>query len=277
MDDTVLARGGDPPEPPGMPPPPTHLPMPPSPAPSPAGQPDVAAGMPAFRTDRWRSPWLLSGGLLLILALLTLDVLSNGPLVSLDWRIRDVVQAHATSARWLWLTHGPIEPAQRIVELGNNQVAIPVLAVCALAVVARRQTLRPLLAAGVAVAALLVTVIPAKILIARSGPGLGPVTSGAMGVFPSGHTATSSVCYGLAVLLLLPVLPARLRAPAVAGTAAVCLAVGVALVWCDYHWFTDVLAGWALSGIIIQVALRLAQPPAPGPGRSRNDHGTPPG
>ena len=143
------------------------------------------------------------------------------------------------------------------------------LAVCALIAVARRQTLRPLAAAAAGVVLLLATVVPAKILIGRSGPGLGPVAAGGLGVFPSGDTSTSSVCYGLAVLLLVPVLPARLRAPAVAAVAAVCLLVGLALVWCDYHWFTDVLACGALSGIIIQVCLRLAPPPAPGPARSR--------
>jgi membrane-associated phospholipid phosphatase len=252
MDETVLPRGDDPPDPPAMPSARASL------------RPAVAAVT-------------VSGGLLLVLILLTIDVLTNGPVVAADHHIRAVVLAHATSPRWLWLSQGRLAPAQLLVDLGNNQVAIPVLAVCALIAVARRQTLRPMLAAAVAVVLLLATVVPAKILIARSGPGLGPVAPGNLGVFPSGHTSTSSVCYGLAVLLLVPVLSARARAPAVAAVAAVCLLVGLALIWCDYHWFTDVLAGWALSGIIIQVCLRLAQPPAPGPARSRNDHGTRPG
>jgi undecaprenyl-diphosphatase len=245
--------------------------------PDPTGPEPPARPAAAGRAERWRSPWLISAGLLLILILLTIDVLANGPLVAADRHIRAAVQAHATSPRWLGLSQGRLAPAQLIVDLGNNQVAIPVLAVCALIAVARRQTLRPLLAAAAGVVLLLATVVPAKILIERSGPGLGPVAAGSLGVFPSGHTATSSVCYGLAVLLLVPVLPARFRAPAVAAVAAVCLLVGLALVWCDYHWFTDVLAGWALSGIIIQVCLRLTPLPAPGPARSRNDHGTRPG
>ena len=126
---------------------------------------------------RWRSPWLLSGGLLLVLILLTIDVLTNGPLVAADHHIRAVVLAHAASPRWLWLSQGRLAPGQLLVNLGNNQVAIPVLAVCALIAVARRQTLRPMLAAAVAVVLLLATVVPAKILIARSGPGLGPVAA----------------------------------------------------------------------------------------------------
>jgi membrane-associated phospholipid phosphatase len=270
-EEKVLPRGDDPPGPPRVPPPTSPSPF--------TGQrlQRYSAGAGRSRAGRWRSPWLISAGLLLILILLTIDVLASGPLVAADHHIRAAVQARATSPRWLWLSQGRLAPAQLLVDLGNNQVAIPVLAVCALIAVIGRRTLRPMLAAAAGVVLLLATVVPAKILIGRSGPGFGPVPAGSLGVFPSGHTSTSSVCYGLAVLLLVPVLPARFRAPAVAAVAAVCLLVGLALVWCDYHWFTDVLAGWALSGIIIQVCLRLAPPPAPGPARSRNDHGTRPG
>ena len=290
-EEKVLPRGDDPPGPPRAPSARADPPGRPSRSARPRGRPTNRRGLnhdpqnpsptspfPASgRAERWRSPWLVSAGLLLILILLTIDVLASGPLVAADHHIRAAVQARATSPRWLWLSQGRLAPAQLIVDLGNNQVAIPVLAVCALIAVIGRRTLRPMLAAAAGVVLLLATVVPAKILIGRSGPGFGPVPAGSLGVFPSGHTSTSSVCYGLAVLLLVPVLPARFRAPAVAAVAAVCLLVGLALVWCDYHWFTDVLAGWALSGIIIQVCLRLAPPPAPGPARSRNDHGTRPG
>jgi hypothetical protein len=39
---------------------------------------------------------------------------------------------------------------------------------------------------------------------------------------------------------------------------ALCFLVGVALIWCDYHWFTDVAAGWALTPLIVMASLRLA-------------------
>ena len=38
------------------------------------------------------------------------------------------------------------------------------------------------------------------------------------------------------------------------------LLVGAALVWCDYHWASDVLAGWALSALIVWLALRVPLP-----------------
>jgi membrane-associated phospholipid phosphatase len=212
-----------------------------------------AATFPARRG----APWLVPGGLLLVLALLTLNVLAGGPLVGVDRWIRQATAAQANSATWHWVGSGSHAPAQLLVELGNNQVAIPVLVLCALIVAVRHRSERPLVAAVIGVTLLLATVIPAKILIARAGPGLPAVAPGAMGVFPSGHAATSGVCFGLCALLVAPDLPDRARRAAVAIMAALCFLVGAALIWCDDHWFTDVVAGWALAALIVMAALRI--------------------
>ena len=231
-----------------------------------------AATAAALRTA-WRRPaWLVPGGLLLTLALLTINVLADGPLVGMDRRIRAAVQAQAHSATWRWAGDSWHAPARLLVELGNNQVAVPVLALSALFVAVRHRSLRPLLAAAAGVVLLLVTVIPAKILIARPGPGQPAVAPGHLGVFPSGHTTTAGVCLALAVLLLAPDLPARIRRAAVAVMAALCFLVGVALVWCDFHWFTDVVAGWALTALIVMGTLRLRGPRSARP--SGNSRGT---
>jgi len=195
---------------------------------------------------------------MLILVILTVNVLADGPLVDADQRIRAAVQAQAASATWRWLRDSWHAPARLIADLGNYPEAIAVLAACAVVVAARHRTLRPLLAAFAAVVLLLATVIPAKILIGRPGPGLATVGSGGLGVFPSGHATTAAVCWGVAVMLLLPGLPGRIRRAAVAAVAGVCLLVGVALVWCDYHWVTDVVAGWALAGLIAAAATGVA-------------------
>jgi membrane-associated phospholipid phosphatase len=203
-----------------------------------------------------RPPWLVPAALALVLVLLTFDVVTDGPLVRLDERIRRVVQAQAHSATWHWVGGSGHAPAVLLTELGNNQVAVPLLALAALIVAVRGRSMRPLAAAVIGVVLLLGTVIPAKILIGRAGPGLPPVAHGAMGVFPSGHTATSSVCLGLGALLLARSLPGRARRGMLAGVAAVCFLVGAALIWGDYHWFTDVVAGWALAALIVMAALR---------------------
>jgi membrane-associated phospholipid phosphatase len=196
-----------------------------------------------------RSPWLLPGVLALILAFLTASVLAHSPVLDVDRWIRSAVQAQANSARFRWLEGYRYAPVYLLVDLGNNQVAVPVLGI-------RDRSARPLLAAVVGVVLLLGTVIPAKILIGRAGPGLPPVAHGALGVFPSGHSATSSVCLGLAAVLLARGLPAWARRTVLAIMATVCFLVGAALIWGDYHWFTDVVAGWALAALIVMAALR---------------------
>lgn len=200
----------------------------------------------------------------MILTFLTVSVLADGPLAGADRRIRAAVRARATSATWGWVSDSWHAPAQLLVDLGSYQIAVPVLAACALIVAARHRTLRPVLAACAGVVLLLATVIPAKILTARTGPGLTTVGSGGLGVFPSGHTTTAGVCFGVAAAVLLSGAQATIRRVAAVAVAALCFLVGIALAWCDYHWFSDVVAGWALSGLIILAVLRISGNSAPG-------------
>jgi membrane-associated phospholipid phosphatase len=216
------------------------------------------------RAARW-TPWLVPGGLVLLLALLTANVLAGGPLVGMDRRIRDAVHPVATSPGWRWLAYGRLAPAQVVANLGSVKVAVPVLALCAVAVAIRFRSPWPLAIAAAGGALLAGTVIPGKILIGRPGPGYASLPHGAWGDFPSGHTSTAGVCYGLAALLLVAGTQAAgaaghrsLRRAVVAAAAAGCFLVGAAMVWCDYHWFTDVVAGWALSALIVW-AVWLAQ------------------
>ena len=224
-----------------------------------------AATAAPCRALRRRYPWLVPGGLMLILAVLTINVLTDGPLIGADRRIREAVQAQANSATWRWVGGGHFAPAQLIVDLADPRVAVPALLLTALVVAARHRALGPLLTAGAAAALLLVIVVPAKILIGRPDPGQAVVAHDGLGAFPSGHTTTACVCYLVAVLVLAPDLPTPIRRATLAGLAALCVLVGAALLWCDFHWFTDVVAGWALAAIINQLALRLTGRKA-GPG-----------
>lgn len=67
--------------------------------------------------------------------------------------------------------------------------------------------------------------------------------------FPSGHTVGATALYGAAALVLRR---ARLldRAPAVALGIGVPAAMGVSRVALDWHWATDVVAGWLLGGAV---------------------------
>jgi membrane-associated phospholipid phosphatase len=210
---------------------------------------------------------LISGVLLLILIVLTINVLVHGPLTGLDERIRAAVLARADSPAWRWLSDTPQRPAPLLTDLGMYVLAVPILAAVAVALAIRRHTLRPLLIAVTGVVLLLGTVIPAKIIIGRPGPGLPAVVPGQLGVFPSGHTSTACICFSLAVLMLVAGQPTRTRYLALAGLALLWLGVGAALIWCDYHWFTDVVAGWALSGLVIQLTFWINRAGRPLDGR----------
>ena len=230
---------------------------------------EVAGEAPAPPPRAATRPYsrLISGALLLILVVLTIDVLVHGPLTSLDERIRASVLARVDSPAWRWLSDTPHSLAPLLTDLGMNTVAVPVLAAVAVALAIRRRTLRPVLIAATGVVLLLGTVLPAKIIIGRPGPGLPAVLPGQLGVFPSGHTSTACICFSLAVLMLVAGQPARTRYLAVTGLALLWLGVGAALVWCDWHWFTDVAAGWALSGLLIQLTFWINRAGKPLEGR----------
>lgn len=198
-----------------------------------------------------------------VLALVTWQVLVDGPLLRLD--------ADASRA----LVH-PDRLSQLLSDLGNVQVALPVLA-AALGYAAWRgrsagtgRWWLPPLAAAVVMALVPAVVVPLKEWTARPGT---PVVPPGTGYFPSGHTATAAVAYGSATLLLLPWLrsPAARRA-LVAGCLALVLGVSYGLVRHGWHWPLDVVAGWCLGTVLLAALSRV-----PGLSRSsgRSSAGTP--
>ena len=193
-------------------------------------------------------------GLLAVLVAVTEQVIVKGPLLHVDTWVRSHLLSLANSnpypllntyARW-W-TH-----------FGSTGVAVPLLVVATLAAARRSRSWKPLLQAALAGTALFATVIPGKILIGRPGPEGWVVGPGDLGWYPSGHTSTASVCLGTAAWLLATgfALGNRLRRALYAATAALCASVGFCLMWCDFHWFLDVLAGWCLSGVILWCLIR---------------------
>jgi membrane-associated phospholipid phosphatase len=152
----------------------------------------------------------------------------------------------------------PAAPARILVDLGTVQFAIPILLAIAGYVAFRRRSPRPLLTAVTGIVLVLATVVPAKIAIGRPNPGhprLGP--GELLGAFPSGHTTTACVCYVLAALLLTPDPGRRARRIALSTAAALWALVGAAMIWCGLHWFTDVIAGFALAGLIVPLTMWL--------------------
>ncbi|MFH8618575.1 phosphatase PAP2 family protein [Streptomyces sp. NPDC017979] len=125
----------------------------------------------------------------------------------------------------------------------------------------RQHTLRPLLALGVALLLLNVTVGSVKIGLGRLGPhyatqiGSSEMFAGG-DIFPSGHTANAVVTWG--ILAYLATTPTTRRYLS-ALSATVSLGVGLTTVYIGTHWLSDVLLGWA-AGLLILLALPWCEP-----------------
>ncbi|MFD8251073.1 phosphatase PAP2 family protein [Streptomyces werraensis] len=179
---------------------------------------------------------------LVLFSLITWQVLADGPLLDLDARLSDA------------LVH-PDRASELLSDLGNVQVAVPVLAV-ALAVTAWRLRatgmdrwwLPP--AAGAAAMALVPALVaPLKAWTDRPGT---PAVPPATGYFPSGHTATAMVAYGTATLLLLPLLGSpAVRRGLLALCALLVLGASYGLVRRGYHWPLDVAGSWCLGAMLL--------------------------
>ncbi|MGW2820933.1 phosphatase PAP2 family protein [Streptomyces sp. NPDC001443] len=230
---------------------------PPATGPPAAATPPTAAAPPSGRRPR---PLLLlvPGVPTLLFALITWQVLVDGPLLRVDEQVSGA------------LVH-PDRLGELLSDLGGVPAAVPVLALVA-AYVARagraagtpRWWLPPL-AAAVLLVLVPAIVVPFKEWTARPGT---PAVPPAVGYYPSGHTATAAVAYGAATLLLLPLLrPGPARRALVCGCLVLVLGVGYGLVRRGYHWPLDVVASWCLGTVLLfalwRFLLRLSSGSAP--------------
>ncbi|MER5380701.1 phosphatase PAP2 family protein [Streptomyces sp. NPDC002688] len=185
---------------------------------------------------------LLFGLLALGFVFITWQVVADGPLLGLDERLSGAV------------VH-PDRFSELLADLGNVQVAVPVLALTLGYVAWRRRAAGldrwwlPPAAAAVLMAVVPALIVPLKELVARPGP---PVMGPGTGFYPSGHTATAAIAYGAAALLLLPLLGtagARRAVLTVCVILNACVAFG--LVRRGYHWPLDVVASWCLCAVLL--------------------------
>lgn len=190
---------------------------------------------------------LLFGPPVLLFALITWQVAAEGPLLDLDARLSRA------------LVH-PDRGAELLADLGNAQVAVPVLALAAVYAAGRARSAGvprwwlPSLTGAALMALVPLIVVPLKEWTDRPGT---PAVPPATGYYPSGHTATAAVAYGAAVLVLLPRLGSRPARRTAAATAVVLVAaVSFGLVRRGYHWPLDVVASWCL-GVLMLGALWL--------------------
>jgi undecaprenyl-diphosphatase len=87
-----------------------------------------------------------------------------------------------------------------------------------------------------------------KMLVGRLRPIVPDPVAMAPGYsFPSGHTLDSTVFYGVMLLVFLPIIPRRLRKPAIGLVIALLAAIGFSRVALGVHYPSDVIGGWLLG------------------------------
>jgi membrane-associated phospholipid phosphatase len=206
---------------------------------------------------------LLAAGLVIALAGLTADVLHGGYARRFDWLLQEPVRAHLHDTL-------PRMAGMALSRVGQPGIAVvPLLLLGALAA-RRHRNLRPVLVTAGVLLGTALLVLLFKAAIGRSAPSSGHDALHAGGSsYPSGHAVAAIVCWGLALEYAASLsdraeraLPRRRRTLL---TAAAAVAAGAGVIALDYHWLSDVLAGWLLGTLILGLALAVR--PVRGPGR----------
>ena len=202
--------------------------------------------------------------LVLGFALLTVDVVLDGPVRRADPQVAGWVAAHVHGAAW-WLARVLAGFGQRAFD------AVP-LGLAATIAAVRGRRWRPIVWTCAVLAVLAVGVQGLKIAFGRTGPG-GQDAIFAGGLeYPSGHTINGIVMWGMILQLLHDLGGASGRWLTPRRRAALCsmtgFATGVGLVAVNWHWLSDVLAGWLLGPPALWLALRAYRhlrdaPPSP--------------
>jgi undecaprenyl-diphosphatase len=192
---------------------------------------------------------------LAVFAGVTLDVLLGGPLTALDGVLSRWVRTTGLPGRG-WKRPGQREMDQ-LVNFGDREVVATILVVVLLVVCWQARTLLPLLRLAVLGAMTTGTVWTLKVVIARPAPS-GVTFEDALRSYPSGHTATAVVLWGLLAAVIADYRPRSVSAPVVEVLSWLGpLLTMTGLLLRDYHWFSDLVAGAAVGVVLVQVE-RLA-------------------
>ncbi|MFJ8628852.1 phosphatase PAP2 family protein [Kitasatospora sp. NPDC093550] len=204
-----------------------------------------------------------------VLLAVSWQVAVDGPLLGVDRSVRRAVHTARHDLPSALLDH----LGHALSDLGSGVPAVPVLLLAGVLAAWRWRLTRagrwwwPLPVAALTAGLIPLLVVPAKAAFARPGPLGEPLTPEQWGWYPSGHTTTAAVSYGVAALLLARVSGPRAARGLTTGAALLALGVGAGLVWSDFHWLLDVVAGWCLAVLVLWPLDRRL--PRPGAGRGQ--------
>jgi len=185
-----------------------------------------------------------------VFVLLALDVAFHGLATHLDAQIRDSIQPRKPATPlWMAFPGG----------LGELWVATPLFVLAGVLVAQLSWQWWPLVLALGSFATVELAVLVLKLLIGREGPGAQAERIGYPGYFPSGHTATSAVCFGVVVYLLICAKHPLRRAERASRAGLIGgLLVGAITAWRsvlgDFHWVADGVGGLVLAFVVLLVA-----------------------
>jgi membrane protein DedA with SNARE-associated domain len=169
------------------------------------------------------------------------DVIAKEEAALLDPKIERFVMAHRVE----WAT----AVMKGVTWLGSNAVLIPLVLVIGGYFLLRDRDWRPaaFMAAALMGADLLYRVV--KSLVDRHRPPASLQLIHVSGfAFPSGHATAVVACWGMAAILLGVERSTRVRMSLWAGAALIAALVGSSRLYLGVHWWTDVVAGFALGG-----------------------------
>jgi undecaprenyl-diphosphatase len=179
------------------------------------------------------------------------DVLTDVALARLD----PGMHAFAVSHRTEWLT----AILSNVTWLGSNWLLLPLLA-GATVLLLRRGDRRTAVTVWVAYLGAIVLYLVVKVLVHRPRPPAADAIGAAGRLsFPAGHAVQALTAWGVLAVVLSAGHIIWARTVARIAATIVVLLVGAASIYLGAHWFTDVLAGYALAGAWLAVLFALRQ------------------
>ncbi|KAA9377563.1 phosphatase PAP2 family protein [Microbispora cellulosiformans] len=147
-----------------------------------------------------------------------------------------------------------------LTDFGGGTVLTCVLALATAFLLVRREVRPAAYVVATSLGALILYPV-LKLLIGRLRPVVAEPVATATGMsFPSGHSMSSLVSYGVLLLVFAPLAPRRARALAVAAVAALVVLVGFTRVALGVHHLSDVIGGWLLGLVWLWVTAAAFRP-----------------
>lgn len=182
----------------------------------------------------------------------TQQVISNGPLISLDAKVFNADRPYLTPLEKLILL--------RIDNLGLRGVTATILFITAFFIARRFKSWRPLNLSILAVLALNLVVGLAKLGVGRTKPKLNVDLVYAGGLsYPSGHASNAILTWGVLAYILYRYSHPDAWHPLAMGFAAGFFSLGVCVVsaFRNTHWISDLLGGLFIGGALLVMVIAV--------------------